>query len=322
METQAGLSGADSASTKNTLPGTGGSGSAASSSAVSPASAGVLGWMTGRADMLVLGVLLIIAFWPILTSMYGSWFDENAYMEHGILVIPAAAYMAWTKKDKLQTLPRQPSGWGVALLLWGALQASFGLAAQWVWVSRMSFLISLVGYLAAVFGWRIVKELIYPLGTLILMIAPPTFIFERLTLSLQLLASRLGETFLEALGYSVLRDGNILEMVGIKLSVEEACSGIRSLVAIFFMCVLYNYFFVRGRSMKATLLLLAIPVAILGNAVRIVATGVASQYNPALVRGAAHEAFGYVSVVAAALGVVGVHLILQSILNSYRARHA
>ena len=60
------------------------------------------------------------------------------------------------------------------------------------------------------------------------MVAPPTFIFERLTLSLQLLASRLGEACLEALGYSVLREGNILEMVGIKLSVEEACSGIRS----------------------------------------------------------------------------------------------
>ena len=272
--------------------------------------------------MLALGVLLLVAFWPILTSMYGSWFDENAYMEHGILVIPAAAYMAWTKKDKLKTMPRQPSGWGVLLLLWGALQAIVGMAIPWIWASRMAFLVSLVGYIAAVFGWRIVRELMYPLGTLILMITPPTFIFERLTLSLQLLASRLGEVALEALGFSVLREGNILEMVGIKLSVEEACSGIRSLVAIFFMCVLYNFFFVQGRAMKTLLLVMAIPVAILGNAVRIVATGVASQYNPALVSGAAHEAFGYVSVVAAAAGVVGLHLMLQSIAKSWRVHHA
>ena len=116
------------------------------------------------------------------------------------------------------------------------------------------------------------------------MVAPPTFMFARLTLSLQLLASRLGEACLETLGYSVLREGNILELVGIKLSVEEACSGIRSLMAIIFMCVLYNYFFVEGRSMKALILVMAIPIAILGNAVRIVATGIASQYNPALVQ--------------------------------------
>lgn len=284
--------------------------------------AGAFGWLGGKADMLALGVLLLVAFWPILTSMYGSWFDENAYMEHGILVIPAAAYMAWTKKDRLKTMPRQPSGWGVLLLLWGAMQAIVGMAIPWIWASRMAFLISLVGYIAAVFGWRIVRELMYPLGTLILMITPPTFIFERLTLSLQLLASRLGEVALEALGFSVLREGNILEMVGIKLSVAEACSGIRSLVAIFFMCVLYNFFFVQGRAMKALLLVMAIPVAILGNAVRIVATGVASQYNPALVSGAAHEAFGYVSVVAAAAGVVGLHLMLQSIAKSWRVHHA
>ena len=319
METQAELNPKDAASS----PGPGGAGTAARQAlAVSTPAPNALAWIVGHADMLALGALLIVAFWPVLVGMYGSWFDENAYMEHGILVLPAAAYMAWTKKAKLEAIPRRPSGWGVFLLLCGALQAMFGMVAQWIWVERTSFLVSLVGYIAAVFGWRIVRELTYPLCTLILMITPPTFIFERLTLSLQLLASRLGEFFLETLGYSVLREGNVLEMVGIKLSVEEACSGIRSLVAIFFMCVLYNYFFVEGRRMKALLLALAIPVAIMGNAVRIVATGVASQYNPALVQGAAHEAFGYVSVVAAALGVVALHLILQSIAKSWQVHHA
>jgi exosortase len=274
-----------------------------------------------RMEILVLGVLLIIAFWPIVVSMYGSWFDEKAYMEHGILVIPAAAYMAWTKKDELKAVPRQPSAWGTFLLFWGALQATLGLAAQWIWVGRMAFLVSLVGCIVAVFGWRMVRELIYPLCTLLLMVAPPTFLFARLTLSLQLLASRLGESCLEALGYSVLREGNILELVGIKLSVEEACSGIRSLMAIIFMCVLYNYFFVRGWPMKAFILVMAIPIAILGNAVRIVATGIASQYNPALVQGAAHEAFGYVSVVIAAVGCVALHLMMTAILKAWRSHH-
>jgi exosortase len=104
--------------------------------------------------------------------------------------------------------------------------------------------------------------------------------------------------------------------------VEEACSGIRSLVAIVFMCVLYNYFFVEGRLMKLTLLLMAIPVAILGNAVRIIATGVISQYSPELVRGTAHETLGYITVLAAAAGVVAVHLALQSVHKVWKVRHA
>jgi exosortase len=242
-------------------------------------------------------------------------------MEHGVLVIPAAAYMAWAKKDVLARIPRQHSIWGLVLLFWGALQAILGIAAQWVWVGRMAFLVSLVGSIAALFGWRMVRELIYPLCTLILMVAPPTFLFERLTLSLQLLASRLGESALEALGYSVLRQGNVLEMVGIKLSVEEACSGIRSLLAILFMCVLYNYFFVQGVGMRTLILAMATPIAILGNAVRIVATGIASQYNPALVSGAAHEAFGYVSVAAAAVGCVLFHLMASSAVKGWQRRH-
>src|SRR5437016_4333648 len=86
--------------------------------------------------MAVLAGLLVVAFWPILKSMYGSWFDERLYMEHGILVAPAAAYMAWTKRDKLKAIPAQPSIWGAVLITWGALQALLGTVAQWIWVSR------------------------------------------------------------------------------------------------------------------------------------------------------------------------------------------
>jgi exosortase len=271
---------------------------------------------------IVLGAVLVAAFWPILVGMYGSWFDERSYMEHGILVIPAAAYMAWAKRDKLAAVPLHPSFWGLALLAWGALQALLGALGQWVFVSRTAFLISFVGSIALVYGVQMIKELVYPLCTLVLMIAPPNFVFENLTLRLQMLASALGAGALEALGYSVLREGNILEMVGIKLSVEEACSGIRSLVAILFMCVLYNYFFVEKKSMRVWILLFAIPIAILGNAVRIVATGVAGQYNHAWVSGATHEAFGYVSVVVAAFGCIGVHLALLRFYRLREGRHA
>jgi exosortase len=269
----------------------------------------------------LLGVLLLVAFWPILKSMYGSWFDEHAYMEHGPLVAPAAAYLAWTMRQTLRAIPRKPSAWGLLLIAWGAMQALLGTAAQWTWVSRTAFLVSLVGCVAVLAGMRMVWALAFPLGLLILMIAPPTFVFERITLSLQLLASRLGESCLEFLGFSVLREGNILELVGAKLSVEEACSGIRSLLAILFMCALYTFFFVQGRSMKALIFLAAVPIAILGNAGRIVATGIASQYNRDLVSGAAHEAFGYVSVSVAALGCIAFHILMISIQKAWRAHH-
>ena len=278
--------------------------------------------IAGHIQAAVLSVLLVAAFWPILASMSGSWFDDKAYMEHGLLVIPAAAYMVWTRWSKLTQVPRKPSIWGVPLLLLGALQATLGIAAHWTWVGRMAFLVSLVGLIVATCGLRMVRELAYPLCTLIFMVAPPTFIFERLTLSLQLLASRLGELFLESLGYSVMREGNILEMVGTKLSIEEACSGLRSLLSITFMCTLYNYFFVNGNAMRTVILITAIPIAILGNSFRIVATGIASQHNKDLIHGEAHDAFGYIAIVAAALGCVLLHILMLNIQKRWRSRCA
>jgi exosortase len=269
----------------------------------------------------IVGALLAAAFWVILRGIYGSWFDPRLTMEYGVLVVPAAVSMAWMKRARLAQIPPQPSMWSIPLLLWGAAQASLGIAAHWIWISRLAFLVSLVGCIVALYGWRMARELAYPIATLILMIAPPTFLYERLTLDLQLLASRLGEAGLEALGYSVMREGNILELVNAKLSVEEACSGIRSLTSILFMCVVYDYFFVRGNVVRALILAMAVPMAILANVGRIVATGVASQYNRELIHGATHDAFGYVSVTAAGAGCVALHMVILRLQKTWHTRH-
>jgi len=266
--------------------------------------------------------LLIAGFWPILTGMYGSWFDEYANMEHGILVLPAAAYMAWRNRASLRVIPRKPSAWGIALLVWGALQAMMGLAAHWTWTSRTALIISTIGMVVALHGFRMVRGLAYPLTMLLLMIAPPTFVYERITLNLQLLASRLGESCLELMGYAVAREGNILELVGAKLSVAEACSGIRSLFAILFVCALYNYLFVRSNLMRALILVAAVPIAVLGNVGRIVAIGVASQHRGQVALETAHETFGYISVAIGAAGCVVTHLVMRLVHQAWGSRHA
>jgi exosortase len=266
-------------------------------------------------------LLLAIAFWPILTAMAGSWFDPRVDMEHGIIVPFAAAYMAWTKRESLARIPAKPARWALLIVGWGAMQAIIGTLAQWVWVSRMAFLISLVGSLLALKGARVVRELAYPLFTLTLMVAPPTFVYERITLPLQLLASRLAEVSLEALGYSVLRTGNVLEMAGIKMSVEEACSGIRALIALYFMCVLYNFFVVPEKWIRVALMIGVAPVAILGNTLRIVATGVASRYDPSLMHGGVHDTFGYVSVILASCLCVLLHQAILKSVGMWKSLH-
>jgi len=114
----------------------------------------------------------------------------------------------------------------------------------------------------------------------------------------------------------------VLELVGMKLSVEEACSGIRSLVSIVFMCVMYNYFFVHDKLLKTLILVMAGPIAILGNVGRIVATGILSQHSRELTQGAAHEALGYFTVVVAGASCIVLHAVMLYIQRTWRSHHA
>ena len=268
-----------------------------------------------------IGLLLGGAFLRTLTGVAGSWFDDALNMEHGIFVPFAAAYMVWLKQDELKQLKISPSRWGIALVLAAAVMSLLSTAAQWIWVNRIMFLAGLVGCIWAVCGFQYVRRLVYPLCTLLLMIAPPSFVNERVTLQLQLLASRLGEVSLETLGFSVLREGNILEMVGEKLAVAEACSGIRSLMALIFLAVIYNFFFVPERRIRAILLASVIPIAILCNAGRIVATGVVGQYNRELAHGMLHATFGYFGLGLGAVMLFGLHRLLNLLPSMGSKRH-
>ncbi|HUI78998.1 MAG TPA: exosortase/archaeosortase family protein [Bryobacteraceae bacterium] len=269
-----------------------------------------------------IGLLLFAAYFQTLRHVYGSWFNDALNMEHGIFVPFAAAYMVWMKKDELKQAKISPSWLGVLAVVVATLVFFLSTLAQWIWVSHVSFLGGLVGSIWAVCGFRMVLRLVYPLATLVLMVPPPSFIINRVTLDLQLLASRLGEVSLETLGFSVLREGNILEMVGEKLAVAEACSGIRSLMALIFLAVVYSYFFVPQKRLRAILFASVIPIAILCNAGRIVATGVVGQFNRELAHGMLHATFGYFGLALGALMLFGLHRLLLKIPFLERGRYA
>jgi exosortase len=136
------------------------------------------------------------------------------------------------------------------------------------------------------------------------MIPLPAIVFDRATVSLQLLASQMGEGMLRAADVPVLRDGNILTLPTITLEVNDACSGIRSLMALLSVAALVGYFSNAAPWQRALIVGAAVPLAIGLNGVRIAVTGLAaSRFGPAAASGAIHEASGWL-VFVLALGVV------------------
>jgi exosortase len=145
------------------------------------------------------------------------------------------------------------------------------------------------------------------------MVPIPTVVYNQLTFPLQLFASRVAETILGLVGIPVLRDGNILELASQKLSVAEACSGIRSLLSLTFLSLVYAYFFDGRVWMRWVLLLLTIPIAIIANAGRVTITGMLSEVNPELARGFFHSLEGWIIFMIALALLLATHLIINRI---------
>ena len=151
-----------------------------------------------------------------------------------------------------------------------------------------------------------------------LMIPLPPVVFYQIAFPLQLLASRVGEMTLSSLAIPVLREGNVIVLSTTSLEVAEACSGIRSLLSLTFLSLVYGYFFDSKPWMRWLLLAATIPVAIAANAARVTLTGMISEYRVDLAQGLFHEFEGFVLFIVAVVLLISFHQLVNRI---YKSRH-
>jgi exosortase D (VPLPA-CTERM-specific) len=145
----------------------------------------------------------------------------------------------------------------------------------------------LAGLIALFRGWAFFRAMLFPWAFLLLMIPIPVILFNQITFPLQLLASRLSAGVLELFGVPVALNGNVLQLAAMPLNVAEACSGIRSLMSLLTLAIIYGYLTETRLWVRWVLALAALPIAIAANSVRIIGTGLLVQY------GYSEEAEGY-----------------------------
>jgi exosortase len=234
--------------------------------------------------------------------------DEN--MGHGFFVPIISGYIVWQRRETLLGTPTNPNKWGLVMVIWAALQALMATLGAELFTARLSFLIALVGTILYLGGTEWVKKLAFPLLLLLFMIPIPSIIYAQLTLRLQMLASQLGEIMIGWMGIPVLRSGNTLQLPSQTLDIAEACSGIRSLLSLGFLSLVYAYFTDKRVWMRWALLVATIPIAIGANGVRVAVTGLLSEINTKFAQGAYHEMEGYIVFVVALAALIITHRIL------------
>jgi exosortase len=175
-------------------------------------------------------------------------------------------------------------------------------------------LLLLAGLIILFLGWSFLRSLFFPLAFLVLMIPIPSIVFNQITFPLQLLASRVAAGLLPLLGVPVLREGNVIILPSMPLEVADACSGIRSLMSLGTLAIIYGYLMDRRIIVRVVLAVASVPIAVAANSLRIVGTGLLVQYwDPEKAEGFFHAGWGWIIFVISLTALYLLHRLLLAI---------
>ena len=241
----------------------------------------------------VLALLSVVLYLRVGIKLLQDWYTFPDYA-HGFLIPFFVGYVVWEKREAVRTTALAPSWAGTCLVALGLMVYITGVYGAELFLSRISGLLLLAGLIWTFAGLPMLRVLKFPLLVLLLAIPFPAVIFNQITFPLQLFASRVASSILPIFNVPVLREGNIIELPMLRLEVAEACSGIRSLMSLFTVAIIYGYLLEPSTVRRTLLALASIPIAVAANVLRIVGTGLCVQYwDPEKAMGFFHEFSGW-----------------------------
>ncbi len=293
---------------------------------------------------------LTFVFASVLAKLGRDWWTDENY-SHGLLIPFVIGYILWQERKQFQQAQKRPAIWFGAFGVGFALLALFaGTVGAELFVQRIALVVMLASVAIYFWGFNLLRLIAVPLSLLLLSIPIPQIIFNRIAFPLQLFASQCAVTAMSFFEIPVLRQGNVIELMPLgarepkRLAVVEACSGIRSLMTLVTLAVVYAYFtrskpsptdfnlpspsngkpakksaklkFIGQFSFWRSMILVvaAVPIAILTNALRVSGTGVlAHYYGTRVADGFFHSFSGWVIYIVAALMLFATGWAMDSV---------
>lgn len=275
-------------------------------------------WAMGGLIVLLFGI-----YFPILRIMVEHWAAVEDY-QHGFLIAPLALYFAYERRWDLEDAPVSGSWLGVLPLAIGVLSLAIGRLGTELMTMRSAFIFTLIGLVLLVLGREIFKILAFPLLFLFLMVPLPQSLVNTIAFPLQLIAAKVAVLSLQQIGIPALVEGNIIHLAHTQLFVHEACSGLRSLMALVTLGVVFAHFFKRGVLWVQILLVAStIPIAIAVNSFRVALTGyLAHHFGEEAAGGVIHDFQGVITFGMAFFLLLGEGRLIESLLARRRPRVA
>jgi exosortase len=268
-------------------------------------------------------VLLLVIYFPTLRETAEICWNNEDY-SHGILLPFISAYFIWSNWDliraRLQRVAESNPGFswsGALLLIAGMLVFLLGELANLHFINWLSFFPALIGTLFLVLSTKGALPFVGPVLINFMAKPLPDSLIPKLFFPLQVMAARVSAHVLELSGVPVYLKGNIIEIPGMQLMVEEACSGLRSLMALITVAFIVIYSIELPLFAKILLVLASVGIAIVLNVVRVASTGLLAHfYDPRAATGFFHTFSGMVVFICGLFILYGFGTLLQKLFKS------
>jgi exosortase A len=244
-------------------------------------------------------ISLAILYFSVIQRLVADWIQLPDF-SHGFLIPFVSFYFVYERRKELFAL--NPSGYwaGLPLLIFGILLFLLGNLATEYFTMRFSLMVVIGGIILFLLGKEYFRTLLFPLLYLIFAIPIPSILMDRITFPMQLFASKVAANTLYLMGIPILREGNVMVLANTSLEVAEACSGIRSLISLLALSVVFAYISQKVTWKRVALVLSTFPIAIIANAARVSGTGILAQYyGDKVAQGFFHGFSGWILFVVA-----------------------
>lgn len=213
--------------------------------------------------------------------IYSAWNSENDY-EHGLLFPVVIAGLILYRLKDLKALANEGTRWGLVVVFVGVLCYVAGYRALQPRIAMGGLPFVLWGSCLYLWGWQVGRLLLFPLFLFWLAIPLPSF--QQATTHLQLLATSMAHHGSALFGVQTYVEGTtVLPLKGDwkPLDIAKGCSGIRSLMALLMISAAWAYIAKMALWKRVLLFFCAFPLAILGNALRVISIFVIAEYGDA-----------------------------------------
>ncbi|WP_461833488.1 exosortase C-terminal domain/associated protein EpsI [Desulfothermus sp.] len=262
-------------------------------------------------QLISLAILILVIYYPTLIGIFKkvSNSDDFSYA----LIIPfIVAYLVWEKRKNLSNTTIKPYWPGLVLIVFNFLFSIYGVLGSDISAARISWWLWIVSITLFCYGKDIFKVLFIPLIILAFVIPLPQHIYAPLTLSLKLISSKLAFYIISLAGIPVHVEGNIIDLGDTQLHVVDACSGLRYVLPLMAVAILYAHYSQRHWFKKLILILITLPLSMIMNGLRVGIIAILYKWvSPKVVESFYHELSGWFIFILSFGLLIGLNYILN-----------